>query len=42
MRLTAAVVTALALLPIGSAMAANTPVITDPYTNGSSQHATAV
>jgi BNR repeat protein len=42
MRLTVAVVTALAALPISSAMAANTPVITDPYTNNTSQHATAV
>jgi hypothetical protein len=42
MRLTVAVVLALAVLPISSAMAANTPVISDPYTNFSSQHATAV
>src|SRR5215210_8892735 len=42
MRLTVAVITALVVLPISSAMAANTPVITDPYTNSTSQHATAV
>jgi hypothetical protein len=42
MRLTVAVVTALVVLPISSAMAANTPVISDPYTNTTSQHRTAV
>jgi hypothetical protein len=42
MRLPIAVVVSLALLPAGSALAANTPVISDPYTNASSQHATAV
>jgi hypothetical protein len=42
MRLATAVVAALAVLPASSAMAANTPVISDPYTNTTSQHATAV
>jgi hypothetical protein len=38
----AAVTAATSLAPAASAMAANTAVITDPYTNSSSQHATAV
>ena len=38
----AAVTAAASLAPAASAMAANTPVIADPYTNSSSQHATAV
>ena len=38
----AALVTAAILVPATSALAANTPVITDPYTNASSQHQTAV
>src|SRR4029453_16713618 len=38
----AAVAAAVFLVPTASAMAANTAVITDPYTNPSSQHATAV
>jgi hypothetical protein len=42
MRIVTAVVLSLALLPAGSAMAANRAVISDPYTNTTSQHATAV
>jgi hypothetical protein len=38
----AALVAATSLLPTASALAANTPVISDPYTNASSQHETAV
>ena len=38
----AAATAAMSLVPAVSAFAANTPVITDPYTNPSSQHATAV
>jgi hypothetical protein len=38
----AAVTAAALLIPAATAMAANTPVISDPYTNSSSQHATAV
>src|SRR5919108_5179467 len=38
----AAVAAAASLLPAASAQAANTAVIADPYTNPSSQHATAV
>jgi hypothetical protein len=38
----AALAAAFVLVPAASAMAANTPVITDPYSNLSSQHATAV
>jgi hypothetical protein len=37
-----AVTAAAVLAPAASAFAANTPVIADPYTNSSSQHATAV
>ena len=42
MRLVTALVAALVVLPVGSALAANTAVISDPYTNATSQHATAV
>jgi len=38
----AALVVAGSILPTASALAANTAVISDPYTNASSQHATAV
>jgi hypothetical protein len=38
----AAVTAALSLVPSASAVAANTAVITDPFTNSTSQHATAV
>jgi hypothetical protein len=38
----AALVTAAILVPTASAVAVNTPVISDPYTNQTSQHATAV
>src|SRR5215210_4613630 len=38
----AALTLAALVLPTASALAANTAVITDPYTNSSSQHATAV
>jgi hypothetical protein len=38
----AALVIAATLVPAASALAVNTPVISDPYNNASSQHATAV
>ena len=38
----AALVIAATLVPAASALAVNTPVISDPYTNASSQHKTAV
>jgi hypothetical protein len=38
----AALVTATILVPSASALAANTPVIADPYNNADSQHATTV